>query len=162
MSNRHQRNLEKTPYTDSRDLTNFFIIAQYARYPSSNQSYSNAGGNSNNLNVPFAQQNNNYNQSQYNNASSMASPYSATSSPGYHSPNLHNKYNHNQPLKKYTLQPPPRKLPLSKSMTSLGYPDIFPQRPTQEEDILTESNVRHGFVDRPVVSVKLSLISLIK
>jgi hypothetical protein len=92
------------------------------------------------------------------------SPYSTTtsSSPGgnsgYHSPNVvppkyNNNSNNNQPLKKYSLQPPPRKLPLSKTMPSLGFPDMFPQRPGQDEDVLTESNVRHGFVDRPVVSV---------
>lgn len=81
----------------------------------------------------------------------MASPYSTSSSPGYHSPNVP-KYTQ-QPLKRYTLQPPPRKLPLSKTMPSLGFPGMFPQRPGQDEDSLTESNVRHGFVDRPVVSV---------
>lgn len=53
------------------------------------------------------------------------------------------------------MQPPPRKLPLSKTMPSLGYPDIFPQRPGQEEDILTESNIRQGFIDKPIVSVSL-------
>lgn len=87
----------------------------------------------------------------------MTSPYSTSSSPGYHSPNVP-KYAQNPPLKKYTLQPPPRKLPLSKTMPSLGFPGMFPQRPGQDEDSLTESNVRHGFVDRPVVSVSTDLI----
>lgn len=96
------------------------------------------------------------------------SPYSSatSSSPGgggtcgYHSPHVQQKYNNsnnsntnNAQLRKYTLQPPPRKLPLSKTMPSLGFPGMFPQRPGQDEDVMTESNVRHGFVDRPVVSV---------
>lgn len=89
----------------------------------------------------------------------MASPYSTSSSPGYHSPNVH-RHNQNQPLRKYTLQPPLRQLPLSKTMPSLGYPDLFPQRSNQDEDILTESNVRHGFVDRPVVSVNTLFLYL--
>lgn len=93
-------------------------------------------------------------QTQYGNTPSMASPYSTSSSPGYHSPNI-SKYTQNTPLKKYTLQPPPRKLPLSKTMPSLGFPGMFPQRPGQDEDSLTESNVRQGFVDRPVVSVRI-------
>ncbi|RCI02228.1 RNA polymerase II mediator complex subunit, partial [Rhizopus stolonifer] len=116
---------------------------QYARY-TSNQPYP-----SNNLNVPYPQQStpsNQYNNNQY---ASMPSPYSSSPSPGYHSPNM--KYTH-APLKKYTLQPPSRKLPLSKTMPSLGFPGMFPQRPGQDEDVLTESNVRHGFIDRPVVS----------
>ncbi|KAI9486079.1 MAG: hypothetical protein EXX96DRAFT_613913 [Benjaminiella poitrasii] len=127
---------------------------QYTRYTSSNQTYNTNTGGNNSLNIPYLQQNNNaqYNQqSQYGNSPSMASPYSTSSSPGYHSPNIP-KFNQFQPLKKYTLQPPPRKLPLSKSMPSLGYPDMFPQRPGQDEDILTESNLRHGYIDKPIVS----------
>lgn len=84
----------------------------------------------------------------------MPSPYSSSSSPGYHSPNVQ-RNSQSIPLKKYTIQPPLRKLPLSKTMPSLGYPDIFPQRPGQEEDILTESNIRQGFIDKPIVSVSL-------
>jgi hypothetical protein len=38
-------------------------------------------------------------------------------------------------------------------MSSLGYPDMFPQRPGQDEDVLSESNIRQGFIDRPIVSV---------
>lgn len=114
------------------------------------------------MNIPFPQQNNNVQyanqQTQYGNTPSMASPYSTSSSPGYHSPNVP-KHTQNIPLKKYTLQPPPRKPPLSKTMPSLGFPGMFPQRPGQDEDSLTESNVRHGFVDRPVVSVRISFIS---
>lgn len=112
------------------------------------------------MNIPFPPQNSNTNaqynqQAQYGNATSIASPYSTSSSPGYHSPNISTKYTQNLPLKKYILQPPPRKLPLSKTMPSLGFPGMFPQRPGQDEDILTESNVRHGFIDRPVVSVRI-------
>ncbi|OAD01747.1 hypothetical protein MUCCIDRAFT_111089 [Mucor lusitanicus CBS 277.49] len=150
--------------------------AQYARYSSSNPSYPNTGGgnssNSSNLNIPYPpSQNNNapYNQQQqqqhshqqqqqqqaYGNAASMASPYStnSTSSPGgYHSPNITPRNNQNRPLKKYILHPPAGVMPLSKTMPSLGFPGMFPQRPGQDEDIMTESNMRHGFVDRPVVS----------
>ncbi|KAL1916568.1 uncharacterized protein VTP21DRAFT_5759 [Calcarisporiella thermophila] len=54
------------------------------------------------------------------------------------------------PLRKYSLQPPPRRLPLHQSM-ELGYPDIFPQKSNQEEDQLTENNVRNGFVDKKPV-----------
>ncbi|KAI8100101.1 uncharacterized protein BX664DRAFT_290634 [Halteromyces radiatus] len=79
------------------------------------------------------------------------SPYSTSSSPGYHSPNV-SKSHYNPPLKKYVLQPPAKLLPYSKSMPSMGYPGMFPQRINQEEDILTESNVRSGFVDKPAVS----------
>lgn len=82
----------------------------------------------------------------------MPSPYSTSSSPGYHSPNVHRNAT-NIPLERYTLQPPLRKLPLSKTMPSLGYPDMFPQRPGQDEDVLSESNIRQGFIDRPIVSV---------
>ncbi|KAI8372975.1 uncharacterized protein BYT42DRAFT_501141 [Radiomyces spectabilis] len=81
----------------------------------------------------------------------MASPYTASSSPGYHSPNMQ-KHPLQPPLKKYSLQPPHKQLPLSKTMPAMGYPGMFPQRPSQDEDILTESNVRNGFIDRPVVS----------
>jgi hypothetical protein len=109
------------------------------------------------LNIPFPPQGNNtntqYNQQTQYGTPSIASPYSTSSSPGYHSPNISNKYIQNPPLKKYTLQPPPRKLPLSKTMPSLGFPGMFPQRPGQDEDSLTESNVRTGFQDKPVVSV---------
>ncbi|KAI8149564.1 hypothetical protein BJV82DRAFT_504484 [Fennellomyces sp. T-0311] len=82
----------------------------------------------------------------------MTSPYSTTSSPGYHSPNMQKYGTHNPPLRKYTLQPPQRQPPLSKTMPSLGYPGMYPQRPNQVEDIMTESNVRTGFIDRPSVS----------
>ncbi|KAG1438594.1 hypothetical protein G6F56_012595 [Rhizopus delemar] len=74
----------------------------------------------------------------------MPSPYSTSSSPGYPSPNVHKA---TIPLKKYSLQTPPRKLPLNEK---LGYPDFFPQRPEQDEDILSESNMRQGFIDRPI------------
>ncbi|KAL0073025.1 hypothetical protein F4703DRAFT_1773010 [Phycomyces blakesleeanus] len=82
----------------------------------------------------------------------MASPYSSSSSPGHPSPNMAKHVTHNTQLKKYTLKPPPRLQPLSKTMTQLGYPGIFPQRSSQDEDVLTESNMRNGFNDRPIVS----------
>ncbi|RUS29765.1 hypothetical protein BC938DRAFT_480272, partial [Jimgerdemannia flammicorona] len=85
----------------------------------------------------------------------MSSPYTSSPSPGaagsggYYSP--YAKGVAPPPLKKYTLQPPPKKLQLHRAM-ELGYPDIFPQRPNQDEDQLTDSNVRNGFIDRPIVS----------
>ncbi|KAI9492408.1 hypothetical protein BDB00DRAFT_765585 [Zychaea mexicana] len=82
----------------------------------------------------------------------MTSPYSTTSSPGYHSPNMQKYNTHNQQLNKYTLQPPRWIPPLCKTMPSLGYPGMYPQRPNQIEDVTTESNVRTGFIDRPAVS----------
>ncbi|KAI9255672.1 hypothetical protein BDA99DRAFT_442083 [Phascolomyces articulosus] len=83
----------------------------------------------------------------------MTSPYSTTSSPGHLSPNMQRYNTHNnQQLKKYTLQAPLRLPPLSKTMANLGHPGIYPQKPTQMEDIMTESNVRTGFIDRPAVS----------
>ncbi|KAI8985141.1 hypothetical protein BDB01DRAFT_850197 [Pilobolus umbonatus] len=125
--------------------------SQHTRYTSTNQPYSNTSGN--NLNIPFPHQNNNQYSTQtnpYGSNSSMTSPYSS-SSPSHHSPNI-SKHTQPQPLKKYVLQAPARKQPLSKTMPSLGYPDFFPQRPGQEEDVLTESNVRYGFMDKHVVS----------
>ncbi|CAO3663674.1 unnamed protein product [Rhizopus stolonifer] len=119
--------------------------AQYTRY--NNPPYGNIAGNSNNLNIPFPPpQNSNtpYANQQYGNSPSMPSPYSTSSSPGYPSPNVHKA---TIPLKKYSLQTPPRKLPLNEK---LGYPDFFPQRPEQDEDILSESNMRQGFIDRPI------------
>ncbi|OBZ82424.1 Mediator of RNA polymerase II transcription subunit 12 [Choanephora cucurbitarum] len=135
--------------------------SQYTRYTSSNQPYSISNNNS--LTVPYPSSQHQQQQQQqqmpsnqsyttinntYN--TSMSSPYANSPSPGYHSPNLSRSTPQPQ-LKKYTLQPP-RKLPLSKTMPSLGFPGMFPQRAGQDEDILTESNVRHGFMDRPVVS----------
>ncbi|KAI8979595.1 hypothetical protein BDF20DRAFT_870542 [Mycotypha africana] len=140
--------------------------SQYARYTTapSNQSYPSTGGSSNNLTVPFQTQSTNtpyHNQtSPYHNQPSAHSPFTNTTSPSYHQHNHssnapHAKYNSNNAtahLRKYTLQPPFRKLPLSKTMPALGYPDMFPQRPGQVEDILTEANVRHGFIDKAIVS----------
>ncbi|KAI7865079.1 hypothetical protein BDF14DRAFT_1730934 [Spinellus fusiger] len=82
----------------------------------------------------------------------MASPYSNSSSPGHPSPNVPKHVPINTPLKKYVLKPPPRLMPLSKTTHQLGYPGLFLQRSEQEEDIMTESNMRNGFIDRPVVS----------
>ncbi|KAI8365718.1 hypothetical protein BD560DRAFT_156584 [Blakeslea trispora] len=145
--------------------------SQYTRYTSSNQTYSISNNNSLSVPYPSSQPSNQQQQQQqqmpsnqtynstnmnhstpYNTKPSMPSPYANSPSPGYHSPNLSRNTTQPQPqLKKYTLQPP-RKLPLSKTMPSLGFPGMFPQRAGQDEDMLTESNVRHGFMDRPVVS----------
>jgi hypothetical protein len=145
------------------------FIAPYSRYntQSTNQPYGGTGGN---LNLGYVQNNvsNGYASGQvssFNSTTSMSSPYSSSSSPGYYSPNIP-KYqqNHNQPLKKYVLQPPVKRLPLSKTMPSLGYPDMFPQKPGQEEDLLSEQTMRNGFFDKSVVSVctlfSMSLIYL--
>lgn len=168
-------------------------IAQFTRYASMNASYPNVGptnggnphGNSgNNLGVPFPTPNGGgpaQSSSQNLSAASvsstgmaggsiyhtttptMTSPYSTSSSPGYHSPNFqrygthqHHRHRHsnNLQLRKYTLTPPTPQ-PLSKSMKSLGYPGMYYQRPDQDEDIMTESNVRNGFIDRPAVSVMI-------
>ncbi|KAI9030192.1 hypothetical protein CLU79DRAFT_843056 [Phycomyces nitens] len=130
--------------------------APYARYNPSNQPINSVNHN---LNIPFNSQNNaqgighsSVPSAVYNNASSMASPYSSSSSPGHPSPNMAKHVTHNTQLKKYTLKPPPRLQPLSKTMTQLGYPGIFPQRSSQDEDVLTESNMRNGFTDRLIVS----------
>lgn len=140
-------------------------IGQYARYASTNQPYP-AANHGNSLGIPHPYSNNashhagsiggytSASSSAYNTTTpNMTSPYSTTSSPGYNSPNVSKQGPQPAQLKKYTLQPPPRQLPLSKTMPSLGYPDIYPQRPDQDEDILTPSNVRNGFVDKAAVSV---------
>ncbi|KAJ3876102.1 hypothetical protein F5051DRAFT_44422 [Lentinula edodes] len=41
---------------------------------------------------------------------------------------------------------PPEWLPKTHSSADLGYPNFYPPRPGQEEDILSESNVKNGFV----------------
>lgn len=45
---------------------------------------------------------------------------------------------------------------------SLGYPDFYPSRPgfNQPEDVLTEENVKNGFVAKPFVTVGVSSIPL--
>ncbi|KAI8059264.1 hypothetical protein BC940DRAFT_282083 [Gongronella butleri] len=140
----------------------------FARYGNTGGSYN--GGSGANLNIPFPPQNSNA-AAAYGGATggtfsttptNTTSPYSTTSSPGYHSPSVpgggqnaasgsgSGKHYH-PPLKKYSLQPPAKLPHLSKAMPQLGYPGLFPQRPNQDEDILTEANVRTGFVDKPAV-----------
>ncbi|ORX59031.1 hypothetical protein DM01DRAFT_1318605 [Hesseltinella vesiculosa] len=123
-----------------------------------NSNPSNATNLGHNLNIPFPPQNNGTGPGFAGSSNSFTgtptnttSPYSTTSSPGYHSPNVSKQMYTNPPLKKYSLQPPPKLPPFSKSMTQLGYPGIFPQRPNQDEDILTEPVVRKGFMDKPAV-----------
>ncbi|TPX49398.1 hypothetical protein SeMB42_g02631 [Synchytrium endobioticum] len=48
--------------------------------------------------------------------------------------------------KPFSIQPPDKVLSRS---NDLGYAGIYPQRELQDEDELSESNVRQGFVDRP-------------
>lgn len=158
-------------------------LAPYNRYTNASNSYGNntlgANNNMNSLNIPFPPQNsgsmgimgggngnsNNLNNGNVSGSYSSAatssfsttptnttSPYSTSSSPGYHSPNV-SKSHHHPPIKKYVFQPPQKLLPYNKSIPALGYPGMFPQRPNQDEDIMSESNVRNGFVDKPAVSV---------
>ncbi|KAJ3761793.1 hypothetical protein EV360DRAFT_37070 [Lentinula raphanica] len=47
---------------------------------------------------------------------------------------------------------PPEWLPKTHNSADLGYPNFYPPRPGQEEDILSESNVRNGFALPQVVS----------
>ncbi|KAG2221431.1 hypothetical protein INT45_005236 [Circinella minor] len=142
--------------------------AQYTRYASSNPPYPNTnsmnnsnGGSNNSLGVPYTTNNSQQGHGGYSTQSvssyntttpTMTSPYSTTSSPGHHSPNMQRYNTHSSQLRKYTLVPPSRLPPLSKTMSNLGHPGIYPQKPTQIEDIMTESNVRNGFIDRPLVS----------
>ncbi|ORZ24760.1 hypothetical protein BCR42DRAFT_343237 [Absidia repens] len=151
--------------------------APYPRYPNAGASYgsSNMGNNNmsnnNNLNIPFPPQNNGSMAGSSGSSSggvngpyssapgssysttptNTTSPYSTASSPGYHSPNV-TKSQHNLPLKKYVLQPPLKLLPYCKATPSLGYPGLFPQRPNQEEDVMSESNMRNGFIEKSLVS----------
>lgn len=149
------------------DLLDCLSLAQYTRYASSNLPYGGVGSSGNNLNVPFPAQNNgtqgagvagHSSQPTYNtnNAANMTSPYSTSSSPGHH-PSPQMRPVHSQPLRKYTLQPPHRSQPYNRAMPSLGYPGLYPQKPKQDEDTLTETNVRNGFIDRPAVSVSGSI-----
>ncbi|KAI9205186.1 uncharacterized protein BJ171DRAFT_84486 [Polychytrium aggregatum] len=50
-------------------------------------------------------------------------------------------------LAKYALAPPQDML----LNPTLGYADVYPQRPHQDEDLLTESNAKEGFKDRAIV-----------
>ncbi|KAJ3781694.1 hypothetical protein GGU10DRAFT_98188 [Lentinula aff. detonsa] len=49
---------------------------------------------------------------------------------------------------------PPEWLPKAHNSADLGYPNFHPPRPGQEEDILSESNVKNGFVLSQVVSAE--------
>ncbi|KAF8638047.1 hypothetical protein AX16_010679 [Volvariella volvacea WC 439] len=57
---------------------------------------------------------------------------------------------------------PPYWLPRAHLTADLGYPGFHPPRPGQEEDVLTESNVRNGFTLNPQVQAEsFSAFSLI-
>ncbi|ORX89986.1 hypothetical protein K493DRAFT_63300 [Basidiobolus meristosporus CBS 931.73] len=77
------------------------------------------------------------------NASTNTAPSPNQSHPSSQKPNV-------TTLKKYTLLPPPKIATLHKT-SDLGYPDFFPQRADQEEDQLTDANVRGGFQDRMAI-----------
>ncbi|CAI2174498.1 11999_t:CDS:10 [Funneliformis geosporum] len=56
-----------------------------------------------------------------------------------------------QRLQKYELVPPKNLAPFHRFSTELGYPDFYPPKPGQDEDQMTEENVKRGFVDVPFV-----------
>ncbi|CAG8584958.1 11355_t:CDS:2, partial [Diversispora eburnea] len=58
-----------------------------------------------------------------------------------------------QPLRKYELAPPKNLAPLH-TTSDLGYPDFYPTNPGQDEDQMTEHNVRNGFTNLPFVSTE--------
>ncbi|CAG8742611.1 2979_t:CDS:2, partial [Acaulospora morrowiae] len=55
-------------------------------------------------------------------------------------------------LKEYKLTPPKNLAQLHKTNIDLGYPDFYPPKHGQEEELMTEYNVKHGFADKPIVS----------
>ncbi|KAF8995454.1 hypothetical protein BDQ17DRAFT_1430355 [Cyathus striatus] len=57
---------------------------------------------------------------------------------------------------------PPQWLPPIHSTADLGYPGFYPPRPSQDEDALTETNVKNGFVlDNPVSAESFSASAMI-
>ncbi|CAG8667482.1 6394_t:CDS:2 [Funneliformis mosseae] len=56
-----------------------------------------------------------------------------------------------QRLQKYKLVPPNNLAPFHRISTELGHPDFYPPKPGQDEDQMTEENVKRGFVDVPFV-----------
>ncbi|CAG8457255.1 6479_t:CDS:10 [Scutellospora calospora] len=49
------------------------------------------------------------------------------------------------PLQPYKLQPPKNLSSLHKTSADLGYPDFYPPKPGQDEDLMTAENVQKGF-----------------
>ncbi|CAG8548541.1 13525_t:CDS:10 [Dentiscutata erythropus] len=50
-----------------------------------------------------------------------------------------------QNLSPYKLQPPKNLSALHKTSVELGYPDFYPPKPGQDEDLMTEQHVQQGF-----------------
>ncbi|KAG0046967.1 RNA polymerase II mediator complex subunit, partial [Linnemannia elongata] len=119
---------------------------------SSGMPYNNNMGN-NNMNM----NNNNLNatnnsQMPYGHASQVStpthSPYASSPSSSAH-PNS-GKSQSSLPLRRYILLPPPRKRKLHKT-SDLGFPGVFPQKPGQDEDQMTHSNVKTGYIDKGII-----------
>ncbi|KAG0229269.1 RNA polymerase II mediator complex subunit [Actinomortierella wolfii] len=83
----------------------------------------------------------------------MTSGYSPMSSQQQH-PSQQQQQNHSTgnsaPLRRYVLHPPPKQKKLHKT-SDLGYPGIFPQKPGQDEDMMTANNVKAGYIDKGVI-----------
>ncbi|CAG8473950.1 17776_t:CDS:10 [Rhizophagus irregularis] len=56
-----------------------------------------------------------------------------------------------QQLQKYELTPPKNLVRLHKESIELGFPDFYPPKSGQDEDQMTEENVKKGFIDSPFV-----------
>ncbi|RIA84360.1 hypothetical protein C1645_784260 [Glomus cerebriforme] len=56
-----------------------------------------------------------------------------------------------QQLQKYKLVPPKNLVRFHKDSVELGYPDFYPPKLGQDEDQMTEENVKKGFIDSPFV-----------
>ncbi|RIB08520.1 hypothetical protein C2G38_341878 [Gigaspora rosea] len=64
-----------------------------------------------------------------------------------------------QQLLPYKLQPPKNLSALHKTSVELGYPDFYPPKPGQDEDLMTEENVQKGFTGALFVELKLESFS---
>ncbi|KAF9914955.1 RNA polymerase II mediator complex subunit [Lobosporangium transversale] len=121
------------------------------QFPPSNMSYGNSNNNNNMVN-PNNNSNSNNSQMPYGHASQHTtpthSPYSSSPSSSAYSNS--NKPHSTAPLRRYILLPPPRKRKLHKT-SDLGYPGVFPQRPGQDEDQMTPTNVKAGFMDKGII-----------
>ncbi|GES85186.1 hypothetical protein RCL_jg26864.t1 [Rhizophagus clarus] len=56
-----------------------------------------------------------------------------------------------QQLQRYTLTPPKNLVRFHKESIDLGFPDFYPPKHGQDEDQMTEENVKKGFNDTPFV-----------
>ncbi|KAI1317908.1 RNA polymerase II mediator complex subunit [Mortierella claussenii] len=76
------------------------------------------------------------------------SPYS--SSPSSSTYPASGKAHSSTPLRRYILLPPPKRRRLHKT-SDLGFPGVFPQRVGQDEDQMTSSNVKTGYIDKGII-----------